>query len=276
MLAMIQSYTDAARLFQTARDKEKGKPLRSFANMTLDAATFVISVHGQAIAKVHPDNTLEYVASPTLYRDRHSTISMSFHHVVPIHSVRVSANKYRIGHTKWMGNKEVTYQQYGTGGTGTYIRNNWEKLRSEGQEYFQGAKIDLHSGEVINPRADMTTNIIPDNRKTWLRALRNFRNGILVRGKIGVFDGMIAEMDLANTNRWDSHVRWENDAFNLLVTNMKEGMFEDDLMRLLVRHARYQNYGVITGQQVVMATINLLKDNSVLLRREFEVFGNAE
>ena len=94
MPAMIQSYTDAVRLFQTARDKEKGKPLRSFANMTLDAGVYVISIHGQAIAKVHPDNTLEYVASSTLYRDRHNTISMSFHHVVPMQSVRVGTNKY--------------------------------------------------------------------------------------------------------------------------------------------------------------------------------------
>lgn len=276
MPAMIQSYTDAVRLFQTARDKEKGKPLRSFANMTLDAGVYVISIHGQAIAKVHPDNTLEYIASSTLYRDRHNTISMSFHHVVPMQSVRVSTNKYRIGHVKWMGNKEVTYQQYGTGGTATYVRNNWEKLRSEGQEYFEGVRIDLHSGEVINPREDMTTNIIPENRKTWLRALRNFRNGIIVRSKIGVFDGMIAEMGLANASKWNSHVKWANDAFNLLVTNMKEGTFEDELMRLLVHHARYQNYGTITGQHVITATINLLKDNSVPLRREFEVFGNAE
>lgn len=276
MPAMIQSYTDAVRLFQTARDKERGKPLRSFANMTLEGGVYVISIHGHNLAKVHPDNTLEYVASPELYRDRHNTISMSFHHIVPVQSIRVSTNKYRIGHVKWMGSREVTFQQYGSGGTATYVRKDWEKLRAEGQEYFQGVKIDLHSGEVVNPREDMTVNIISENRKTWLRSLRNFKNGIRVRGKLGVFDAMINEMNVANTNRWDHHVRWVNEAFSLLSMNMKEGTFNDDLMQLLVKHTRYQSYGTITGQHVVNATMNLLKDQSVSLRREFEVFGNAE
>ncbi len=262
-MPMIESYTDAANLFETAKNKINGKPILSFARMFQSGDAYAIHIGKLVIAKVLPDNTLEYCASVDEYRNVHPTISSALARVINVKSLRVGKNRYRLGHTKWLGRVMTPW------GRETH---DWNKLRSEGQEYFQGLKIDLISGEVINPRADMSLTVNPDNRKTWLRALRSFKNGILVRKKLGVFDGMINEMQLANANRWEHRTSVN---LNILVRNMKDGTFEDDLMRLLVRHARGQVYRPLKGDDVANVTYNLLKDLSIPLRREFEVFDNA-
>jgi hypothetical protein len=265
-MPIIESYNNAVNFFATAKNKENGKPILSFARMFQRGEDYTIHIGNQMIAKISPDNTLEYCASLDEYRNVHTTISSSLDRVIDVKSIRVGKNKYRIGHVKWLGRIKTPW------GSETH---NWQKLRSEGQEYFQGVKIDLHSGEVINPRADMSATINPENRKTWLRALRSFKNGIHVRQKLGVFDGLINEMQLANANRWDHRTSFTGDKIDILVRNMKNGTFEDDLMRLFVRYTRGQIYGQIRGEHVSKMAFVLLKDMSVPLRREFEVFEDA-
>lgn len=265
-MPMIESYVDAANFFSTAKNKEKGKPVLSFARMFQKGEDYTIHIGSLLIAKVSPDNTLEYCASVDEYRNVHPTISSSLDRIINVKSLRVGKNKYRIGHVKWLGRILTSW------GRETH---DWNKLRNEGQEYFQGVKIDLHSGEVINPRADMSATINPDNRKTWLRALRSFKNGIHVRQKLGVFDGLINEMQLSNANRWEYRTSFTGEKLDMLVRNMKDGTFENDLMCLFVRYARGQIYGQIRGEHVSKAVFELLKDISIPLRREFEVFDNA-
>ena len=101
------------------------------------------------------------------------------------------------------------------------------------------------------------------------------QGGIKVRNRLGVFDALVNEMQLANANRWEHRISMSSEHMNMLVRNMKAGTFEDDLMRLLVRHARGQVYRPLKGDDVANVTYNLLKDLSIPLRREFEVFDNA-
>lgn len=265
-MPMIESYTDAVNLFETAKNKANGKPILSFARMFQSGDAYAIHIGKLVVAKILPDNTLEYCASVDEYRNVHPTISSSLDKVINVKSLRVGKNRYRIGHVKWLGHIRTSW------GVETH---NWNKLRGEGQEYFQGLKIDLHSGEVLNPRADLTLAVNPDNRKTWLRALRSFKGGIKVRNRLGVFDALVNEMQLANANRWEHRISMSSEHMNMLVRNMKAGTFEDDLMRLLVRHARGQVYRPLKGDDVANVTYNLLKDLSIPLRREFEVFDNA-
>ena len=265
-MPMIESYTDAANLFETAKNKINGKPILSFARMFQSGDAYAIHIGKLVVAKILPDNTLEYCASVDEYRNVHPTISSALDRVINVKSLRVGKNRYRLGHTKWLGRVMTPW------GRETH---DWKKLRSEGQEYFQGLKIDLVSGEIINPRADMTLTVNPDNRKTWLRALRSFKGGIKVRNRLGVFDALVNEMQLANANRWEHRISMSNENISMLVRNMKDGTFEDDLMRLLVRHARGQVYRPLKGDDVANVTYNLLKDLSIPLRREFEVFDNA-
>lgn len=262
-MPVIESYSDAVNFFATAKNKENGKPILSFARMYQQGDAYTINIGKLLIAKVLPDNTLEYHASVDEYRSVHPTISSALDRIINVKSLRVGKNRYRVGHVKWLGRVMTSW------GRETH---NWNKLRSEGQEYFQGLKIDLMSGEVINPRADMSLTVNPDNRKTWLRALRSFKNGILVRKKLGVFDAMITEMQLANANRWEHRTSVN---LNILVRNMKAGTFEDELMQLLVRHARGKIYRQLTGDDVANETYYMLKEMSIPLRREFEVFDNA-
>lgn len=265
-MPMIESYTDAANIFATAKNKVNGKPILSFARMFQSGDAYAIHIGKLVIVKILPDNTLEYCASVEDYRYAHQSISC-LDKVIDVKSLRVGKSRYRVGHSKWLGHIRTSW--------GVEI-HDWKKLRNEGQEYFQGLKIDLVSGEVLNPRADLTLNINPDNRKTWLRSLRSFKNGIKVRNRMGVFDALVNEMQLANANRWEHRISMSNENTSMLVRNMKDGTFEDDLMRLLVRYARGQVYShPLTGENVALVTYNLLKDISVTLRREFEVFDNA-
>lgn len=266
-MPMIESYTDAVRLFDSAKDKQKGKPLLSFGRLLKDGDAYVIHVHALAIARITSDNVLEYLPTVEQYRSYHSTIAMSFHQIVPVQSLRVGPLKYRIGHMKWIGTK---VQKWGV------TTNNWERLRNEAQEYFKGVKIDMVSGDYINSRPDFTHTIVPEKRKTWLRCLRNFKNGLKVRHKLGVFDALINEMGLSDANRWSYRYDFDGTYIDSLVGNMKEGTFEDNLMRSFVQYARGQTYGVMSGKQVLDTAMYLLKDLSVPLRREFEVFGDAE
>lgn len=265
-MPMIESYTDAVNLFETAKNKINGKPILSFARMFQSGDAYAIHIGKLVVAKILPDNTLEYCASVDEYRSVHPTISSALDRIINVKSLRVGKNRYRLGHVKWLGRVTTAW--------GSEI-HDWKKLRSEGQEYFQGLKIDLISGEVLNPRADMTLAINSDNRKTWLRALRSFKGGIKVRNRLGVFDALVNEMQLANANRWEHRMAIPNENLEMLVRNMKAGTFEDDLMRLLVRYARGQVYGPLTGDGVATITYSLLKDFSIPLRREFEVFDNA-
>ncbi len=265
-MPMIESYTDAANLFESAKNKVTGKPILSFARMFQSGDAYAIHIGKLVVAKILPDNTLEYCASVDEYRDVHPTISSALDRVINVKSLRVGKNRYRVGHVKWLGRVKTAW--------GSEM-HDWKKLRSEGQEYFQGLKIDLHSGEVLNPRTDMKLAVNSDNRKTWLRALRSFKGGIKVRTRLGVFDTLVNEMQLANANRWEHRISMSNENINMLVRNMKAGTFEDDLMRLLVRHARGQVYHPLKGEDVANVTYYLLKDLSIPLRREFEVFDDV-
>lgn len=267
-MPLIESYTDAVRLFDTAKDKQKGKPLLSFGRLLKDGDAYVIHVHSLAVARITPDNVLEYLPTVEQYRAYHNTIAMSFDQVVPVKSLRVGPLKYRIGHKKWIASRNAE--------TKPNNRYWWMTLHSEAQEYFQGVKIDMTSGDYINPRPDFTQTIVPEKRKTWLRSLRNFKNGLKVRQKLGVFDGLINEMGLSDANRWSYRYDFDGTYVDTLVTNMKEGTFEDNLMRSFVQYARGQTYGSLSGKQVLDIAMYLLKDLSVPLRREFEVFGDAE
>jgi hypothetical protein len=262
---MIESYTDAVRLFDSAKDKQKGKPLLSFGRLLKDGDAYVIHVHALAVARITSDNVLEYLPTVEQYRSYHNTIAMSFHQIVPVQSLRVGPLKYRIGHMKWIASKNLATKQH-----------MWLTLQSEAQEYFKGVKIDMVSGDYVNPRPDFTHTIVPENRKTWLRCLRNFKNGLKVRHKLGVFDALINEMGLSDANRWSYRYDFDGTYIDSLVGNMKEGTFEDNLMRSFVQYARGQTYGVMSGKQVLDTAMYLLKDLSVPLRREFEVFGDAE
>jgi hypothetical protein len=266
-MPMIESYTDAVRLFDSAKDKQKGKPLLSFGRLLKDGDAYVIHVHSLAVARITSDNVLEYLPTVEQYRSYHNTIAMSFHQIVPVQSMRVGPLKYRVGHMKWIG---TTVQKWG----GT--TNNWERLRNEAQEYFKGVKIDMVSGDYINSRPDFTHTVVPEKRKTWLRCLRNFKNGLKVRQKLGVFDGLVNDMGLAHVNRWEYRYDFDGTYIDMLVRNMKEGTFEDQLMRDFAKYARGQTYGSLDGKQVMDTAMYLLKDLSVPLRREFEVFGDAE
>jgi hypothetical protein len=266
-MPLIESYTDAVRLFDTAKDKQNGKPLLSFGRLHKDGDAYVINIRSTPIARLTPDNVLEYTASVEQYRAYHSTISMSLHNVIPVQSMRVGSNKYRVAHKKWIG---WTVQKWGA------TTNNWERLRNEAQEYFKGAKIDMVSGDYVNPRPDMTQTVVPEKRKTWLRSLRNFKNGLKVRQKLGVFDGLVNDMGLANVNHWEYRFAFNGKYIDMLVRNMKGGTFEDQLMRDFVQYARGQTYGLLDGKQVMDTAMYLLKDLSAPLRREFEVFGDAE
>ncbi len=228
----IHSYADCVEAFTTVRNPVLGKPLhgkgvRLYRDRDL---SFRLTMHERTFARITKDDVITFVLdNETFLRTVCSSLVYTMTRFLPLGVYRASTNRYRIG-----------------------------ALRSYAQmkdlpEYFGGIQFNLETGQCLNPRPDRKYLVNKDARKVWLKALREYRKGVLTRLKLGV--------------RGDANGDYDYSMMNLAQW-MRDGQYPDELFNYLSRYT-----GMSTEYDNLKKTFeDLIVQHRDRLRKEFGVF----
>ena len=262
----INSYEQARELFSKARNKDRGKPVLSFARlMAGEGETLRLLVHGHEACLIKPDNTVQFTMNINQAKSMSNTLSMGLYTLLGVHWMRVDTRRYRVLHdtkTKKLSTRSGT-QYY-----------DWIDARASGQEYFQGLTINLATGEVVNPRPDKTSTFDPDKRKVWLDARKKFMRHIKTLGKLGVLESMAKSKN--SKQLWDYRMNWSNEAMlREFADYLKAGEYKHDMLDRIVGHVLYSSYGRMDNDFAYCIKVHVLDRYSLELRELFGVFGET-
>jgi len=262
----IESYAKARELFSKAKNKDRGRPVFSYARILAgEGNTLRLLSHGHEIGLIQPDNTFTFTMNINEARSLSNTLSIGLYALIGIHWMRVDTRRYKLIHN----NKT---KKLSTRFGNEYV--DWISARESGQEYFNGLTIDLNSGEIVNPRPDRTSMFDPDKRKVWLHARKKFMRHIKTLGKLGVLESMARSKD--SNKLWEHRVQWLYDgALAHLADCMKTENYPHELIDQLVGHVFSARYGRVDDQYADFIKTQVLDKYSVELREQFGVFGET-
>ncbi len=266
----IKSYADAQALFDTARNPELGKPVKKWCRMfkSEDVFLFRASFANTLVAAITEDNTLEITMSTKDMRRLSNTLTGALHRLLPIAIVRLGTGRYSAMHYSEIDKR---YEIGGLcGGVDRF-------MRKEGYEVFQGMKFDLTTGRCINPKPSIKDSVDTTKRTEWLRALRKFKRGVVVRAKLGVVDSVCSKVvnDRNSSNSWRKPDWFDEQWIGLLHTSIRDGQYPTELLVGFAQSAdvSYWKKEAPTPRKVLLAMDAVCNDLSVELRRRFGVFG---
>jgi len=247
-MPMITSYKDAEDLFSTARKQDKGKPIQNYTRLFYRGSAYVIEVLGVPICQIHLNNHVVFTAPINNIYD----LTYMFYDVFGIDMPRRSNRAF-------IGSKSIT-DGY--------------------SDYFQGVTFLLPQKTCVNPRLPLANFVDKDKRKEWLAALREFKRGIKVRAKLGVFDTMIKQIAPFNSQVELEAAEFRDEHMEFLVTCMKRRNFDDGLMRLLVANTILSypriSHSSYSGKVVEHHVLGFIGKYSLELRRRFGVFDEEK
>lgn len=275
----LRTYDDAERHFAKAKDKNKGRPLKSWARLTQDGQDYVVSDRGVPLMKFTPDNKLVFLIDGRVGSSHSVTLSQSLHRAVPLMWVRAGTGRYRVKHLKIID--KVSIETSPKDSTHRWGDSNWLspwKQMKTAPELFMGMTFDLVTGECINARKDIKESVIPDKRTEWLRKLRAFKRSIKLRAKMGVLDTLIKQViEERKTTQW-RRPDWTSDLWiDALYKAIRDEQCPTELLRGFVATSPYAPWRqtVLDSDMVLKAADDLLKQLSIPLRRKFGVFDET-
>lgn len=266
--AVLRTYDDFNAHFNTARNKDKGKPLKSWGRLYKNRDTIEFYFgdrNGLKYAELTPDNIFTFVASPHVIRNIAATsFASSLYRAIPIMWQRVGTGRYRVSHTSAIPiESERRYMA-------------WTYMRSDAPEYFEGIQFNMLTGKCINRQPDFNATVNTSKRKVWLSALRKFKYGIKSRVRIGAFDPLIqAEKSKPRANQlcpdWTSP-QWQD----LLFNSIKDNTFPMELLNGFAAHTVNDRWhyhrGNIKATEIITAVDGVCNTLSIDLRKKFGVF----
>ena len=225
----ITSYADCVDIFSTCRNPVQGKPLHGKGIRLYKGSdgAFRLTMYNRTFATITKDDVITFTLDERSFLSGVcSSLVYVMHRFISLGVYRVGTGRYRIGALK----------DY--------------RFLKELPEYHGGIQFNLETGRCLNPKPDRKARVVPENRKQWLRCLREYRRGVLVRLKLGV----------RGTRDQDSSF----DA-KLLAQWMRDGVYHDNLFNHL-------SYWDTDYQSQAKAFDTLINDNRDVLRKEFGVF----
>lgn len=218
----LTSYAEIAKYFSKCRSPVQGRPLRHGVRLYREGDSYVVKTYRCSdrtpILKVLPNNTVTFLA-PLEYIIQHPySMTRALYSVVPFYMQRVNKGIYRVACSAAM---PLKYSTWGT-------HPDWEYMRSQAPQYFNGIKFDFHTGRCINPQPDQLTVEIPRRRKVWRRDLRRYKRGLKARIKVGALRGFV---DYAYSRTVWTDEKWTD----LLVRSMKTDTYPQDILRAFAR-----------------------------------------
>lgn len=262
----INSYAQARELFSKARNKDRGKPVLSFARlMAGEGETLRLIVHGAQVCLIKPGNTVEFTMNINQAKSMSNSLSMGLYTLLGVHWMRVDTRRYKLLH-------DAKTKKLNTRSGSQYY--DWIDARASGQEYFQGLTIDLTTGEVVNPRPDMTSTFDPAKRKAWLDARKKFMRHIKTLDKLGVLESIAKSKN--SKHLWEYRVDWfDETVLDTFANHLKAGEYPHDLLDQIVGHVLYSSYGKMDNDFAHCIKTHVLDRYSIELRERFGVFGET-
>lgn len=158
---MFKSYAAAKAYTEQARNPSVGRPLWSRGWRTVmrdeDCA---ITLHDTEVGRYKPDNTFVFTLSDDdLSKVRYSLSSTGDQNTL-FNFARLSPERFRV-----------------------YVVGSHEQ-----PEYFAGLTYDLTAGGWTNARPDLHTLALPEKRREWLRALREWKRSVKTLARLGVLE----------------------------------------------------------------------------------------
>lgn len=200
--------------------------------------------HSLTLAKLYPDDTLEFIATTKQVWGAGSSLAMNFTKLLPVICRNFDKGRYKI--------------------VSPLAGNVWQR---DTQEYFQGLILNLKTGEVINPK-DMTPVTDEDKRKQWLAGLKSFRLRLRAMARVGVFDAY-------NDGKSRYHTYFSADDLNALAEAIMSGEVSEGMVDMLGHKVsswtarKYSSY----GEAVVGVFESTVKSNSRTLRTHVGVIS---
>jgi hypothetical protein len=195
--APFLSYREMCDYVREGRDpRRSGRKYTSAFRLYLRDGHIEIFNHKTRLALLHSDNILEFVATTRTFWSCGSSLAQNLTKLVPVDAVNFTTGRYKIVPTKLYdglpGYKFYTTQDY------TTRHAAWLKIRRDAQEYFQYLKLDLKTGEIINPKKLVPeTNV--DKRKEWLAGVKSFRLRLRAMARVGALEGHITALENTRT-----------------------------------------------------------------------------
>lgn len=261
---MIKTYEDAAKLFATARNKEKGKPIKSWARLFKDGNDYTVCFLSRVLFRITPDNMLVWECTPEELRRCAATVVSSLYRVVPFDIIRVGMGRYRVGHLINI----------------MHSTPDWidRSLLREQPELFSGLSFSMLTGECNNRQPDLLTTVNPAARKLWLSTLRQYKRGLKVRQKIGALDAFAAAATAQKQQRKYAKPDWSQDSWkDRLFECIRDQKYPEDLLTGVAQSVRvyyYQNE--VKPYDILTQFDSLCNQYSIDLRRRFGVFDGTQ
>lgn len=160
-MSYYYTYAELHDYVRRARDPVgKGRKLTAAFRLFNRAGAIEICNGARAIARVYPDDIVEFIATPRSVACNGQSLSQNFWKILPLDFIRIATNRYRVK------------------ACGPAI----------GHEYFQYMRVNLKTGEVINPK-NMEPVVDTEKRKQWLRGLKAFRLQLRAMARVGALEG---------------------------------------------------------------------------------------
>lgn len=264
---LIKNYNDAAALFAKARNKEKGKPLNSWARLFKSGDDYTICYLGKSLFRIRPDNMLVVDCEPDELRRCAATVVSALYRVIPFDIIRVGMGRYRLGHFMHII-------------PNTDTRKDWidRDLLKKQPELFAGLTFSMLTGDCINRQPDLLTTVNPAARKLWLSTLRQYKRGLKVRQKIGALDAFAAAATAQKQKNRYAKPDWSQDVWkDKLFECIRDQKYPEDVLTGVAQSVRvyyYQN--TVRPQDILTQFDTLCNQYSIDLRRRFGVFSNGE
>jgi len=253
---MLSSYEAAQLYMKKARNKAKGRPMKSSSwRLFQDGDEYVVTVHGDQLGRFLPDNTFMFTTDGQRAYRTANTLSGTMAANIPFYWKRVGSRKYRVEHRNGMVSPAYVH----------FAGKNNSPL------IYDGLKFDLFTGKCLNYKPDLVRQVDPEKRKVWLAASRAWKAKLKVAARLGVFDSLIVA-ERKNRTPWIDKPKWGYDEWlDILYKAIKDNDCSTDLLKMFV--ASEVSWACSeTSMEIYNSVEKLLTTYSVELRQRFGVF----
>ena len=258
---IITSYQQAAAFFANAKSPDKGRPLgRTYWRLFKDGDDYVIKCSTDEAVRITPDNVA------TLHIGQYAprkNILWGLPKVTPIYIHKRSEGNYRVHIRR-------TYPSERYSKPSDFNLTGFTEFSRGGARLFDGLKIDLSNGWVLNAASDKP-EVDADARKKWLTNSGKLKRHLQVITKLGGFDALTLQVMNAGSTplyRWDLptlvDISKHPDRLALFVAALEGDRLEE--FTYLVAQSMVA-CGECSDQAIQLAHINnIFTKNSVTLR----------
>lgn len=266
------SYEQVAEWYTKARNPDAGRPVQSWARMFKVGDTYELRFGNAVVGVFSPDNKFTFKLTSQEARRCSITLSQALGRAIPFLWYRKATGRYVVKPTP-------QYEKYKEHNPDQYAWHYFHQ--QEGYEVFDGLQFDLSTYEPVNAKPSLKdTEVDQQNKLEWLRALRVFKQAVKVRGRMGVLESLIQQVEKERTgvSRYDwEQPDWNSEAWqDMLYTSLKNGECSTELLKGIIKSVSRGYYQTKVSSSDVIAEVDRICNTySLDLRRKFGVFKEA-